>query len=214
MSVSTASDNPTKRTATRKARRQQLIDATIASISKHGFSGTTLTSVTTGAGLSHGVVNFHFKTKDALYDATLGYLSDEHYQLWRKSMDEAGPEPEKKLAAIIEIDFQKDVCSQEKLAVWYAFWGRAKYRPSYLTINSDYDHKRYLEISKLCALIIEEGNYQNLDADRSARTILAVMDGSWLNLLLCPQTASAKEHCGDCFALLANYFPKHFTITS
>ena len=210
MADATSENNQTKRTATREARRQQLIDATIVSISKHGFSGTTLTTVTTGAGLSHGVVNFHFETKDALYDATLGYLANEHYQLWSQSMGNAGPEPEKKLAAIIEVDFQKDVCSQEKLAVWYAFWGRAKYRPSYLTINSDYDHKRYLEIKKLCGLIIESGNYQNLDADRAARTILAVIDGSSLNLLLFPETASAKEHRCDCFALLANYFPKHF----
>jgi TetR/AcrR family transcriptional repressor of bet genes len=204
----------TKRTATREARRQQLIDATIASISQRGFSGTTLTAVTTGAGLSHGVVNFHFKTKDALYDATLGYLADEHYQLWSQAMNDAGPEPEKKLAAIIEVDFQKDVCSQEKIAVWYAFWGRAKYRPSYLKINSDYDSKRYQEISKLCAQIIENGNYQNLEAESVARTILAVIDGSWLNLLLCPLTAKAREHRGDCFALLANYFPKHFTRNS
>nr|NIS43004.1 TetR family transcriptional regulator [Desulfuromonadales bacterium] len=48
------------RTANREARRRQLIEATIASIAELGFTDTTLSTVTTRAGLSHGTINFHF----------------------------------------------------------------------------------------------------------------------------------------------------------
>ena len=68
-------NRPNGRTAKREARRQQLIDATIDSISKHGFSGTTLESVTKGAKLSHGIIHFHFNSKEDLYYKTLGYLA-------------------------------------------------------------------------------------------------------------------------------------------
>lgn len=54
------------RTASRDVRRKQLIMATIDSISKRGFAGTTLKHVTQGANLSHGVVNFHFENKETL----------------------------------------------------------------------------------------------------------------------------------------------------
>ena len=50
----------TGRTASKAVRRQQLIEATIDSIAKYGISGTTMTTVTGLAGLSVGIVNFHF----------------------------------------------------------------------------------------------------------------------------------------------------------
>ena len=78
------------RTATREVRRQQLINATIESISKHGFSGTTLETVTKTAKLSHGVVNFHFDSKEDLYVETLGFLAREHYDCWHGAMERAG----------------------------------------------------------------------------------------------------------------------------
>ena len=65
------------RFAAREARRQQLIDATIDSISKRGFSGTTLATVTASVKLSHGTVNYHFDSKETLYVETLGYLAEE-----------------------------------------------------------------------------------------------------------------------------------------
>ena len=46
------------RAATKALRRQQLIDSTVDSIAKRGFSGTTLADVADGAGLSRGIVNF------------------------------------------------------------------------------------------------------------------------------------------------------------
>ena len=54
------------RPETRERRREQLIRSTIDSIARRGFAETTLANVADGAGLSRGIVNFHFKSKDAL----------------------------------------------------------------------------------------------------------------------------------------------------
>ena len=106
-SPSSGKGQKTPRTAAREERRQQLINATIDSISKRGFSGTTLETVTKGAKLSHGIVNFHFKNKESLYSETLGYLAKEHYDCWHTAMTKAGPDPVDQLAAIVCIDFDK-----------------------------------------------------------------------------------------------------------
>ncbi|KAG1700501.1 HTH-type transcriptional regulator BetI [Nymphon striatum] len=120
--------------------------AAIESISKRGFSGTTLKHVTQGAKLSHGVVNFHFESKETLYVETLGYIVNEHYELWHGSMDKAGPDPADQLTAVVEADFDKKVCSPKKMAVWFAFWGQAKYRPKYLKIHNKHDEDRFVEL--------------------------------------------------------------------
>ena len=57
---------PSTRKASREARRVQLIEATIETIAVRGFARTTLTDVAQQAGLSHGLVNFHFETKEKL----------------------------------------------------------------------------------------------------------------------------------------------------
>ncbi len=211
MAAAPSETKPKKRTATREARRQQLIDATIDSVAKHGLSGTTLSSVTKGANLSHGVVNFHFETKDALYDATLDYLAKEHFELWFKAMQNAGPKPEDQLAAIIAVDFHKDICTPKKVAVWYAFWGQVKYRPNYVRIYAHYEEKRFEQISRLCGALIADGKYTHLNADRCARLIDAVVDGLWLNLLVYPKKSANKERLEDCMSHLADMFPKHFS---
>lgn len=51
---------PPRRKLSRDARREQLIAATIEVLAKRGYARTTLTEVANQAGLSHGLVNFHF----------------------------------------------------------------------------------------------------------------------------------------------------------
>ena len=205
----TFSEGNQGRTASREVRRRQLIEATIDSIAERGFSATTLATVTKGANLSHGIVNFHFNNKETLFIETLGFLAREHYDHWHGAMEQAGPDPSKQLAAIIEVDFERVISSPKKLAVWFAFWGQAKYRPAYLEIHDRYDKQRSAEIERLCGLIVDDGGYDRIDPVAAARSIEALIDGLWLNLLLYPKANLRSEARNDCFAFLARLFPKH-----
>jgi len=212
MSRAETVEMPKKRTAPRDVRRKQLIMAAIDSISRRGFSDTTLRHVTEKAELSHGVVNYHFESKEALYDATLGFLAKEHYDLWAKKLKEAGPKPADQLAAIIRADFDKKVCTHRRLAVWFAFWGQAKYRPNYLKIHNQYDNRRIEEIRRICSEIISEGDASGIDAERAAKMIESLSDGFWLHLMLYPSSTSREECLDDCMHALSCIFPRHFPL--
>lgn len=93
------------RTLSRDARRSQIIDATIQTLATRGFARTTLTEVARTAGLSHGLVLFHFDTKEGLLAETLAYLAEEYRQNWQAALESAGPAPADQLAALIEADF-------------------------------------------------------------------------------------------------------------
>ncbi|MEV6563784.1 TetR/AcrR family transcriptional regulator [Streptomyces kronopolitis] len=58
-------------TFTERARRQQLIDATIDLISTRGHPATSLAAIAERAGLSKAAVLYHFSSKDALTRAAL-----------------------------------------------------------------------------------------------------------------------------------------------
>ena len=57
----------TPRSLSKQARRKQLIEATIKCIADKGLSGTTMADVTQQAGLSLGIVNLHFQSKEKVF---------------------------------------------------------------------------------------------------------------------------------------------------
>ncbi|MEU3990251.1 TetR/AcrR family transcriptional regulator [Streptomyces platensis] len=64
-------DGPDEPTFTERARRQQLIDATIDLISTRGYPATSLSAIAERAGLSKAAVLYHFSSKDNLTRAAL-----------------------------------------------------------------------------------------------------------------------------------------------
>ena len=198
------------RTASKEVRRRQLIDATIESISKHGMSGTTMTKVTGFAGLSMGIVNFHFDSKDNLYRETLRFLAEEHRDQWKQDCLKAAQDPAAQLLAIVDSDFHPNLCNRKKLTVWFAFYGEAAYRKHYRQIMSEIDSERWNKSRDLCRQIVEDGNYDNVDPHNVAKTLEGLFDGFCLNILIYPDDFTRKDGKRLVRAYLAATFPKHF----
>ena len=70
-----------------------MIEATIESLASRGYAQTTMTDVAAASGVSHGLVNFHFETKEKLLTETLLYLAAEYRENWRDAMAGAAPSP-------------------------------------------------------------------------------------------------------------------------
>lgn len=203
-----------KRTAPPEVRRQQLIDATIDCISKSGISGTTLTAITKKAGVSLGLANFHFKTKDALIEATLMYLHEEHRDLWKKLYDDAAAGAKEKLTAIIDAQFHPQVCNRRKIAVWFAFWGEAGHRKFFTTKSKSVDTERYDTMAELCREITEEGGYTTVSPTDLVFALEGLFDGMWLNILIYPESFPREDCRQQVYNYLGLAFPKHFEIIS
>lgn len=203
---------PRRRTADKALRRQQLIEATIDSIAKRGFAETTLARVADGAGLSRGIVNFHFTSKTRLFDSTLEYLAEEYRSSWTKALERAGPRPADRLAALIDIDFHPSVCSRKKVAVWFAFWGEAKSRPTYLELCDALDTAHSQVVRDLCRQIARDGGYAEVDPDLVADGLRAMSDGFWLDLLLRPKGFDRRAARRACLAHLSAFFPRHMPL--
>lgn len=212
MATTAANISTRRRTAPKEARRLQLIQATIRSVAKRGLSDTTIATVAREAKLSQGIINLHFKSKDRLLVETLRYLADDYKNAWEQALGKAGPTPAEKLAALVALDFEKSVCDRNKLAVWFAFWGETKSRPTYRKICAERDREYADLLIALCSDIAREGRYQNVDPAAVANGLSAMSEGLWLDLLISPQDTSREEARDTCMAYLASVFPKHFPI--
>ncbi|MCW7990015.1 TetR family transcriptional regulator [Streptomyces platensis subsp. clarensis] len=70
-------DGPDEPTFTERARREQLIDATIDVISTRGYPATSLSAIAERAGLSKAAVLYHFPSKDKLTRAALEQVMEQ-----------------------------------------------------------------------------------------------------------------------------------------
>ncbi len=198
------------RAAAKAERRQQFIDATITSIAKFGLSGTTLARVTEIAGTSIGLANFHFASKERLFEATLHFLADEQRDQWqRRNLDPSLTNVER-LLTIADSRFQTRICDRRKLAVWFAFHGDAGARATYRKIVGDVDDERLEATVAILTALIVEGGYTEMDALETALSIEALYDGLWLNMLLYPTDFKRIGCRKNAFRVLAAMFPQHF----
>lgn len=201
--------DPLPRKASREARRQQLIEATIEVLASKGYSRMTLTDVAKLAGLSHGLVNFHFETKEKLLSETLRYLSDEYRENWMAALAAAGQGPAKRLHALLSADFNAAICTPARLSAWCSFWGEAQSRPMYQETCGAKDDDYNARLESLCAELMRDFGYTG-DPVRIARVLRVTVEGCWLDMMTMVTPYSQAEALATVMTAASAFFPRHF----
>jgi TetR/AcrR family transcriptional regulator, transcriptional repressor of bet genes len=179
-------------------------------IAENGLSGVTMARVTGAAGLSLGIANLHFQSKEKLLLATLEYVTGEYYQGQSDILaDERYPSVAHKIDALLEFDFSPGITASVKLAVWFAFLGEAQSRPTYQKICSRRDTSAEELLTELFASAIAEGGYAGVDPNLLAAGYISLVDGLWLNVLLAPRRISRRKAAAAARQYLATALPGH-----
>jgi TetR/AcrR family transcriptional repressor of bet genes len=199
------------RTASREMRRQQLIDATIKCISKKGLGSLTLGDVAKIAGLSQGIVNLHFASKDNLLNETLQYLAQDYRSNFEQIIERSPPGPAEKLLALMKMDLQPPICDRRKLAVWFAFWGEVQAVPTYQKICAERDKSYSAKLKALCQAVIDDGQYQHVEAQTVSHALGAMTDGLWLSCLISKGSFDREAALQAVCSYLRSVFPKHYS---
>ncbi len=192
------------RDAIKEIRREQLIVATIDVIARKGFSELTLAEVAETAKLSTGIVNFYFKSKDALLAATLAHMIDEYQRYWRANVEAAGPSAAEKLTAMLEGDFQRLIANRKTVTVWYAFWGETRWRPDFMALCQELNRAFQGVAADLFAQL---GAAEPMLV---AKGFSAMSDGLWLDMLINPKGTDRDTARRVVRTFLNGLFPDHF----
>ena len=200
---------PLPRKMSRETRRQQLIEATIETLAQRGYASTTLTDVARTAGLSHGLVNFHFETKEKLLAETLLYIADEYQVNWQTYLEAAGPTAAAQLGALLRADLDPKICAPSRLSAWLAFWGEVQGRPLYQERVGANDERYVARMEDICARLITEGQY-DVHPQRTARILRITTEGVWLDMMTMTAPYSVAESQATIHACAQAFFPRHF----
>ncbi len=202
-----------RRALPREVRREQLIQATIKCIAKHGLSGITMGLVTREAGLSMGIANLHFESKEKLLLETLEYVTREYAAGQTATLDsDELDSTAQRLEALLEFDFSAEITEKNKLAVWFAFLGEAKSRPTYRRICSRQDTVAETKITALFQQALTEAGDTEADATLLAAGYISLVDGLWLNALVDPRRLPWNKAYRAARHYLASAFPQHIAL--
>lgn len=194
----------------KEQRRQQLIEATIRCIARDGLAAITMHMVTQEAGLSLGIANLHFETKDNLLKETLRSVAEEYHGGQIAIMEgrrAAGLAD--RLTSLLAFQLGRGVTQRQKMAVWFAYYGEAGARPVYQKIVSASDRMAALKLESLFTDIIEEGQYKDANAAEIAMGYSALIDGLHLALLVTPREISKRQARIIARNFLHRAFPHH-----
>ena len=199
----TADTQKVSPTSTRTQAR--VIEAVVEVIARQGISGTTFASVSAAAGVSQGVLVFHFKNKEGLLTETLSRMLQEYRRAWTEAM--ASPDPLERILGLIRVDFSPEICSQTKLALWFSFWGEAGAQPLYNKICVESEIARNDAMLSSCRDLVALSG--GPDPELLTQSIDAFTDGLWLQMHMQGHPLTRDEALETAFAHLRLLIPNH-----
>ncbi len=188
------SRRPDKPAFSRKSaddRRRQLIDAGIACLAKGGMSAFTIDQICREAGVSRGLINHHFNSKDELLVRIYADMTD-HLVNGAERFQAMPP-----LVAIVELSFDEASFNRSNLRAWLSIWGQVASNPELNALH----RQRYGSYSERIKSALGEVS-TTLDIDSVARQFIALIDGLWLEYCLNSEGFSLRAAKDDCYRFL------------
>ncbi len=127
-------------------------------------------------------------------------------------LENSGPGAADKLHALMALDLRPSILDRRKLAVWFAFWGEVKSRPTYRRICEKSDQYYDDVVGGLCGELIADSSYENVSAAATKTALTSMTNGMWLSCLISPKTFDPEEAMRAIDEYLHSIFPRHFPL--
>lgn len=159
-------------------RRQQLIDATIATIEAHGFAETTIARISRRAGLSPGIISHYFGGKNALLAATMRWLlSDLRDATIARQRQAQGPV--ERIEAILAANFASPQFTPRVCTAWLSFYAQVPHEPELARLHRVYMRRLHSNLRHAFEALLAADA-----AARAAEGMAALIDGLWVQAAL------------------------------
>jgi TetR/AcrR family transcriptional regulator, transcriptional repressor of bet genes len=112
---------PVTRTSIELIRRRDLIEAAYQTFLEHGFNGMTMARIGERAGMSHGIVNYYFKSKDELVSAVVRKANFLIMQDTARRL-RAAKSPRERVSAIIAGNFPDNLFTRDIARAWVSYY--------------------------------------------------------------------------------------------
>lgn len=167
------------RPVVKQVRQQQLINATLMSVERHGLQNTTINTISGIAGMSSGIISHYFAGKQGLIEATLKYLIAELKQALLERVADKTLTPISRLFLIVDANFTELQRSSAVTKTWLSFWSQAMHDPGLARLQHINSRRLYSNLLFSFKQLLPE-----IAAINAAKQTAAIIDGFWLRSAL------------------------------
>lgn len=165
---------PVTRTRIESIRRRDLIEAAYQTFLEHGLNGMTMARISKRSGLSQGVVNYYFKSKDELIFAVAVKVYSITVADTSRGLKLA-KSPRDRVNVIIEANINNRIFTTDGARAWVEFFAALWQKPDLARLQYMFDRRIISNlVDSLSKLVSPE------DAREIAHTIVFLIDGLWV----------------------------------
>lgn len=175
-------------------RRRQILDAAHAVTLAKGLHDLRVQDVAAELGVSHGLVHYHFATRDELLAAMLGELADREIAAVRRSIGRLAT-PEERLERIIDT-YLPSSRRDPSWVVWIDVWGEALRDVNLRRISEELDHAWVEVVAEVISSGVTSGAFRCDDPVASSWRLCALLDGLGLQVVLHHSTMTRAQMHG------------------
>ncbi len=172
--------------------KEKLIKATIECLMKNGVDGVSVRKICTEAGVSVGLINYHYPSLQNLIADSYKELALSLLERAINSANEVDGTPEQKLSQFLFTSFDKISMNRRTLRAWIVFWGMIESSPP---VKEAHDVANQAFEGFLENIFIELNKQMPLKTTPrlAAIGLTALQDGLWLEFGLQSGTFTAME---------------------
>jgi TetR/AcrR family fatty acid metabolism transcriptional regulator len=182
------------RTFTEHARRAQLIDCTIAVIVAHGYAGATLSRVAEFAGVSKGVVLYHFANKAELLEATVREVYGRGIRHAKETFFDqhaATATPPELLNGYLRTNLEYIAAHPAEIAAIIEISRNHRDAEGALVFGTGFEESLYAVLEDIFRAGQESGYFRDFDPRVMAVSVRRVIDGFSFQVLAVPNLDTA-----------------------
>lgn len=162
------------RTSIEKIRRQDLVEAAYQTFLEHGLGGMTMARIGERAGMSHGIVNYYFKSKDMLLSAVVRKANFLIMQDAARRLRVA-TSPRERISAIIASNFSDSLFTRDIARAWVSYFAAFGQHPEFERLQIAVDRRLASNLLHSLRNLVDAGRAREI-----ARGIAVQIDGLWL----------------------------------
>jgi AcrR family transcriptional regulator len=170
---------PNRRDLAAEEARNRILVAAADCIVRDGLVNVRMAGIARAAGVSSGLVHYHFTTKEQLFADVLSHSSAVSNTLTARALERAGTKPAQRLSAFLDRCLPSDEQLTRDWRLWQELDLLCLRQPALAKVGSEVYETIYASVTEIIVAGIEDGTFDLAPADarQVAETAVALCDG-------------------------------------